>query len=86
MSDQAPMQPKGNPDLYRHATDMMKEAYKKPKHNGEKHKKHVGHILQSQFGRKVWTLKDLDDAQLLQIMGQSNKLIERKKIRAAKKL
>ena len=74
-----PSPPKGNPDLYEHAKEMVKEAYKKPQWNGERWKKALGHCLQSMFEtRSVWTLKDLTDEQLLLIMGKAHKIIERK--------
>ena len=79
------MEPKGNKDLYEHAKEMMKEAYKKPKHNGKRYDKMLGHLLQSLFQSKdVWTLKDLDDAQLLKLMGQADEIIKRKREREEK--
>lgn len=62
--DKAPMPPKGNIDLYNKAVEEHKRVFKKAIWNGEKYKKKTGHMLQSLFGKKVWTLKDLDDRQL----------------------
>jgi hypothetical protein len=70
------MEPKGNLDLYNHAVQMCKEAFKKKVWNGDKYKRKLGFLLQGNFGRDVWTLKDLDDSQLLTIMKKAHDRIE----------
>jgi hypothetical protein len=66
------MEPKGNLDLYNHATELCKLAWKKSSWNGEKYKKKLGFLLQGHFGKDVWTLKDLDDEQLLVILKKAH--------------
>ena len=41
----------------------------------------IGFMLQSLFGRRVWTLKDLTNEQLNKIIENCEKIIERNKVR-----
>jgi hypothetical protein len=77
------MDPRGNKDLYEHAVEMCREAWSgkgktlPSKRRKEKREKSLGFILQHFFGKSVWTLKDLDDAQLLFIMKEADIRIQR---------
>lgn len=64
-----PMQPKGSAELYEKARKMHQVVYKKPIWNKEKYTKKVGFQLRGIFGQEVWTFKDLDNTQLLHIIG-----------------
>ena len=66
------MLPKANLDLYNHAVEMCQKAWKPPTWKSDKYKRKLGFMLQSYFGKSVWTLKDLDDAQMLFIMNKAN--------------
>ena len=68
MTKRAPLPPKGNPALYKKAVDLHQKAYQKEVWNKEKYGKKTGYMLQMIFGKGVWTLKDLDDVQLLRII------------------
>lgn len=82
--NQPPQPPKGNADLYATIVDMHKAAYKKDSWNGAKYKKSTGHMLQQIFGKKVWTLKDLDDYQLLEIGKMCERIISKQEFRKAR--
>jgi hypothetical protein len=64
-----PMPPKGSLELYEKAAEIHKLAYKKGGMNSERYKKRMGYMLQNLFGKEVWTLKDLNDAQLKAVIG-----------------
>jgi hypothetical protein len=72
------MEPRGNKDLYEHAQEMCKDAWKRASWNREKWSKKLGFMLLGNFGDGVWTLKDLDDAQLLFIMGKANERLSKR--------
>lgn len=63
-----PMPPKGSPKLYKKACELHKRVFNKAIWNKDKYKVKTGHMLQSLYGRSVWTLKDLNDNELLKII------------------
>ncbi len=77
MTPKPPMQPRGSVELYSKAADIHKKAYKRLSWNGEKYKLKTGHMLQKLFGKSVWTLKDLNDDELLKIIDFSEKKLSK---------
>jgi hypothetical protein len=78
------MRRKGKKALYEHARDMWEEylggKFKNLPSQRRKEKQdiHLGYLLQHHFGNSVWTLKNLDDTQLLQIMGIWHEKMEKR--------
>lgn len=74
-------------ELLTKATELYKAAYAnaiaKDKRKKRKNKS-LGYMLQSLFGKyradggSIWLMKDLDAAQLLQVIAQCERLIERR--------
>ena len=75
------MPPKGSPELYAQAVEIHKKAFKKEQWNREKYQKSTGHILQSIFGKAVWTLKDLDDTGLNHVIKWAEHKLDKTKPR-----
>ncbi len=73
MTTKLPMLPKGSSELYKKAVELHKLAYKKDHWNKEKYQKRLGHMLQNLYGKSVWTLKDLNDTQLEQVIAYCEK-------------
>ncbi len=83
MTDTLPMPPKGDPELYAKAQALVKEAWPRifKKKGGHSKSKGggFGYVLQAVLGNKdVWTLKDLDDYQLQDIIYKAHKRIDQK--------
>ncbi len=86
--NKAPLPPKGDPALYEKAVRLHKEAYKKEAWDSAKYSKKVGFHLRGIFRDNVWTLKDLNNTELLKIIELSVEKIEynNSKVRHAKVL
>lgn len=61
-------------DLHKEPIEIAKELFKmlRPNLNSKRLKTKFGFWLQAHFGRKVWTLKDLTEEQLIEAIVMLN--------------
>ncbi len=66
--------------LLEKAKRLHKIAFKKESWNRERYKRKTGSMLQNLFGIDVWTLEDLNQDQLEQIVTRCEKKIDKKQL------
>lgn len=71
------MPPRGTIALYEKAVGTHSRAYRRALWDDAKYKRKIGHMLQRLFGKSVWTLKDLVDFELEEVIKLSEKKLNK---------